>query len=416
MSPSKKLSRTAILALTALALPAFGLSASSAAFAVTTCPTDWTEDLNNGAIDGIFCDRLFTTIGSFTVPEGIDEINVVAVAGGGGGGGGGETTILVAGGGGGAGEITQDLISVVAGDVINYTAGDGGAAGANVSAGAATSGGNGGDSTVSIGSDPAILTAQGGRGGVNGEAGGAGGAAGGTYNGGAGSSANPAAGGGGGGMFSVGVAGTEGAAEKGGNGGEGYAYYSYPNIGHPTHSAYPDFETMMWNTNNNPHVYFLDRMGYGGGGGVVVDEGTDCSGDATAQLGYSIPDEVAPIDQLGSGSCAIQGTPGYSGALAVTAIHAGTGGGGGAGTATDSFSQPTAGYEGFVYFRIFVADEAGDGGGGDGGGGDGGGGDNEPLAQTGPSEFFGNALSLAGAIVLIVGMAIRFMKRKNRLV
>jgi hypothetical protein len=411
MSPSKKMSRTAILAITALALPAFGLSASSVAIAVTACPTGWTQDNNNAAIDGIFCDRLAVTNGSFTVPTGIDEINVVAVAGGGGGGGGGQTTILVAGGGGGAGEIVQDFIDVVAGDVINYTAGDGGTGGANVSGGTATSGGNGGDSTVSIGTNAAILTAQGGRGGVNGEDGGAGGAAGGTgaYAGGAGSSANPTAGGGGGGLFSAGVAGVQGAAEKAGNGGTGYEYYSYPNIGHPTHSAYPEYETMMWNTNGNPDVYFLDRMGYGGGGGVVVDEGTDCSGDADAQFGYSIPEE-GPIDQLGSGSCAIQGTPGYSGAYAVTAVHAGTGGGGGAGTATDSYSQPTAGYEGFVYFRIYVADEAGAGGGGDENSGSDG--ESENLAQTGAAELFGSFAGLAGGLVLLVGLYIRFRNRK----
>ena len=409
MTPSTKLAKTALVALTALALPALGLSASSAAFAVTTCPTGWTHDANNAAIDGIFCDRLAVTDGSFTVPTDIDEINVIAVAGGGGGGGGGQTSFLVAGGGGGAGELVQAFIDVVAGDVINYTAGDGGIAGANVPS---FSGGNGGDSTVSIGASAAIVTAQGGRGGVNGEDGGAGGAAGGTgaFVGGSGSSANPAAGGGGGGMFSAGVSGVEGVTEKGGNGGTGYEYYSYPNIGHPTHSAYPEYETMMWNTNGSPDALFLDRMGYGGGGGVFVDEGTDCSGDASTQFGYSIPED-GPISQIGSGSCAIQGTPGYSGAYAITAVHAGTGGGGGAGTATDSFSQPTAGYEGFVYFRIFVADEAGAGGGGDENGGSDG--ESENLAQTGAAELIGSAVGIAGAVVLIAGMFVRFRNRKN---
>ena len=407
MSPSKKMSRTAIIALTAISLPAFGLSASSAAFAETTCPTGWTHDSEKLAIDGIFCDRLETTAGSFTVPEGIDEISVTAIAGGGGGGGGGETTILVAGGGGGAGELAQDLIDVVAGDVINYTAGGGGAAGANVSGGVAISGGNGGDSTVSIGGNAAIVIAQGGRGGVNGEDGGNGGAAGGTdaYDGGDGSSANPAAGGGGGGLFSDGVDGTEGAVEKGGNGGTGYGVQEYPHIGHDVHSLFPEYETMNWNTNGNPDVYFLDRMSYGGGGGVVLDEGISCSGDSHEFYGFSIPGEVAPINQLGQGACATQGVPNYAGGLAVTAIHAGTGGSGSAGTGTDSYSQPTAGYEGFVYFRIFVAEEAGAGGGG-----------GEPIAQTGPSEIFGNPLGLVGGIVLIVGMAVRFMKRRNRLV
>jgi hypothetical protein len=205
-------------------------------------------------------------------------------------------------------------------------------------------------------------------------------------------------------LFSDGVDGTEGAIEKGGNGGTGYGVQEYPHIGHDVHSLFPEYETMNWNTNGNPDLYFLDRMSYGGGGGVVLDAGISCSGDSNDFYGYSIPGEVAPIDQLGQGACATQGVPNYAGGLAVTAIHAGTGGSGSAGTGTDSYSQPTAGYEGFVYFRIFVAEEAGAGGGG------------EPIAQTGPSEIFGNALGLVGGIVLIVGMAVRFMKRRNRLV
>jgi len=68
-------------------------------------------------------------------------------------------------------------------------------------------------------------------------------------------------------------------------------------------------------------------------------------------------------------------------------------------------------------FPVLVWEEqdcGGDGdGGGEGGGGEGGG---EPIAQTGPSEIFGNALGLVGGMVLIVGMAVRFMKRRNRLV
>lgn len=361
MSPSKNVSRFVAIALAALTVPALSLAVSPVASAAASCPEGWTLDVNNSAIDGIFCDRLATTNGSFTVPDGIDEINVVAVGGGGGGGGGGQTSILVAGGGGGAGELTQDFIDVAAGDVINYTSGDGGAGGTNVPA---TSGANGGDTTVSIGGNAAIVVAQGGRGGVNGEDGGAGGAAGGTDAnlGGAGSSANPAAGGGGGGWFSAGVAGAEGegAIEKGGNGGSGYGVQEYPNISHPTHSEYPLWETLNWNTNGNPSSQFLDRMGYGGGGGVVLDSGMDCSGESGQYLGYSIPNEDMPISQLGSGSCAIQGVGDYAGALAVTAIYAGTGGGGGAGTSTNEFAQPTAGYEGFVYFRIFVPSNTGD--------------------------------------------------------
>ncbi len=361
MSPSKNVSRFVAIALAALTIPALSLSVSPMAAAVTTCPDGWVE-VNSIAIDGIFCDRLATADGSFTVPDGIDEIHILAVAGGGGGGAGGKTTVLVAGGGGGAGGINGDFVSVVSGDTVNYTVGQGGTAGAFTVLGGATSGGNGTDSTVSIGAGAAIVVAQGGGGGVAGEDGGTGGASGAYYGtsnaGGAGSSSNPAAGGGGGGWLTAGVAGTEGAIEKGGNGGTGFGVQEYPFIDHPTHNAFPN-ETLNWNTNGNPDPMFLDRMGHGGGGGVVLDVGMDCSGESTQYLGYSIPNENLPISQLGSGSCAIQGVEDYAGATAVTATYAGTGGSGAAGTATDSYSQPTAGYDGFVYFRIFVQGEAG---------------------------------------------------------
>ena len=362
MSPSKNVSRFIAVALAALTIPALSLSASTMAAAVTTCPDGW-EQVNSIAIDGIFCDRLATADGSFTVPDGIDEIHILAVAGGGGGGAGGKTTILVAGGGGGAGGINGDFFNVVAGDTINYTVGQGGTAGAFTVLGGATSGGNGTDSTVSIGAGAAILVAEGGGGGVAGEDGGTGGASGAYYGtsnaGGAGSSSNPAAGGGGGGWLTTGVAGTEGAIEKGGNGGTGLGVQEYPDISHPTHNAFPN-DSLNWNTNGIPDPMFLDRMGYGGGGGVVVDSGMDCSGEAEQFFGYSIPNENMTISQVGKGSCAIQGVEDYAGALAVTAIYAGTGGSGAAGTPTDSWGQPTDGYDGFVYFRIFVPSNTGE--------------------------------------------------------
>jgi hypothetical protein len=396
-----------------LAIPAIAIVPATSALAVATCPAGWAEDLNNAAIDGIFCDKLVTVDGSFVIPEGIDQLQVLAVAGGGGGGAGGKTTHLVAGGGGGAGELATELLTVAAGDTINYTVGSGGAGGAYTALGGATSGSNGEDSTVSIGSSAASVTAQGGRGGVNGEDGGTGGAAGGESgnDGGAGSAASALAGGGGGGWFSAGYAGTQGDIPKGGNGGDGHEYYSYPNLGEDNpHSAYPLNDTLMWNTNGNPEIYFLDRMGYGGPGGVVLNYDMSCTGDESQYFGYSIPEDFGTISELGQGGCAIYGVDDYSAANPVTAIHAGNGGSGVAGTSTDSYAQPTAGYNGFIFFRIFVPNEdvIDDGGNDDNDGGGSADSGSDDLASTGVNA---SVLASAGLFFASAGAAIVLRRR-----
>ena len=107
----------------------------------------------------------FTTSGNFTVPAGVTELCISAVAGGGGGGsgGGGDSSFFGGGGGsGGAGEsIVKRKFAVTPGTVINITIGSGGIGSiASTATGSApTAGGN----TV-IGS---LITLHGGQPGIN---------------------------------------------------------------------------------------------------------------------------------------------------------------------------------------------------------------------------------------------------------
>ncbi|WP_233609250.1 hypothetical protein [Citrobacter sp. FDAARGOS_156] len=106
-----------------------------------------------------------TTSGNFTVPAGVTELCISAVAGGGGGGsgGGGDSSFFGGGGGsGGAGEsIVKMKFAVTPGTVINITIGSGGIGSiASTATGSApTAGGN----TV-IGS---LITLHGGQPGIN---------------------------------------------------------------------------------------------------------------------------------------------------------------------------------------------------------------------------------------------------------
>ena len=95
-----------------------------------------------------------TATGTWTVPTGVNSINVLALAGGGGGGGAAVTNGV--GGGGGGGGIVQVDRSCTAGTVLTVTIGAGGAAGTGTSAGQV--GGN----TTLTGSGFTTITALGG--------------------------------------------------------------------------------------------------------------------------------------------------------------------------------------------------------------------------------------------------------------
>lgn len=182
--------------------------------------------------------RVFTSSGTFTVPEGVNTIYVTMYDGGGGGGGGvnggnggaggganggaggayvGNSGYGGAGGGAG-GYIIQEPLSVVPNKTYNIEVGLGGAGGTTASGDA--KGHNGGTSSISLDGNIVLVTdkrgANGGAGGTGGTTGGAGG----TY--GAGGGGGNKAGGAGG---TYGLGGTGGTGISGsGTGGAGGAY------------------------------------------------------------------------------------------------------------------------------------------------------------------------------------------------
>lgn len=115
----------------------------------------------------------FLESGTFTVPQGVTRIKVVAVGGGGGGGGGAimsGITTLGGGGGGGGGACIIDVYTVSGGQTISITVGKGGAGGYNS---------DGADGTATVVGN--LVTAAGGVGGDGGSgATGTGGVAGGS--------------------------------------------------------------------------------------------------------------------------------------------------------------------------------------------------------------------------------------------
>ena len=106
-----------------------------------------------------------TTSGSFTVPAGVTELCISAVAGGGGGGsgGGGDSSFFGGGGGsGGAGEsVVKRKFAVAPGTVINITIGSGGVGSiASTATGSAPTAG--GDTVIG-----SLITLHGGQPGIN---------------------------------------------------------------------------------------------------------------------------------------------------------------------------------------------------------------------------------------------------------
>lgn len=114
-----------------------------------------------------------TSSGTFVVPAGVTNPTISGVAGGGGGGGGagGGTGNFVggAGGAGGAGQsVVRQSYPVVPGSTLTITIGAGGTAGTS-SIGAATGGGNGGNTVIAgmVGGTVTLIGGGGGAPGVN---------------------------------------------------------------------------------------------------------------------------------------------------------------------------------------------------------------------------------------------------------
>ncbi len=183
-------------------------------------------EVTNVGIDCVANTVSYTTPGtySWTVPDGLTLISIVATGGGGGGGG---LSGPNAGPAGGAGALVTSTLSVTSGQVLNLVVGGGGGAGANgPSVGCCgyydgAGGGGGGSSNVDAGSNTQIIAGGGGGGGTyHGGAGGSAGGTGGAGGNGGGSFAGPGGGGGSGGTG--GVAGSSlGTSGSNGNGGAG---------------------------------------------------------------------------------------------------------------------------------------------------------------------------------------------------
>lgn len=108
-------------------------------------------DVPAGGLTGM---QVFTTNGTFTVPDGVTAVRVICVGGGGGAGGGAAAEYSGSGGGGGYSE--KIVTGLTPGDTVTVTVGAGGTAGTST-----TNGGTGG--TSSFGSH---VTAPGGGGGT----------------------------------------------------------------------------------------------------------------------------------------------------------------------------------------------------------------------------------------------------------
>lgn len=167
-----------------------------------------------------FSGKIFNTQGSdsFTVPEGVNSIEVRAWGGGGGGGGGGSSG---SGGDGGGGGYTTATISVTPGESLNVYVGGGGNGGSYHSGGYDAGGGGGGGGYSSISRGSTLLSIASGGGGGGGSryyrAGGDGGAGGGT-NGVSGIGVGYANGGNGGTQYSGGSGGTNSSGNDGSSG------------------------------------------------------------------------------------------------------------------------------------------------------------------------------------------------------
>jgi hypothetical protein len=138
---------------------------------------------------------VFTTPGvaNYTVPGGTSWVKVEAI--GGGGAGAGETGTGVGGGGGGAEYAREDIFACSAGQLIPYSVGTGGTAGASPVDGAATTFGPGPSGTLVVQAAGGKSAAQNS---ITGGAGGTGSTNGVHYDGGAGRTASGSVGGGGG--------------------------------------------------------------------------------------------------------------------------------------------------------------------------------------------------------------------------
>lgn len=277
-----------MLALIAVSALASSLT-TTAPVSATTCPAGMSpvDELDN------VCEQRFEVNGTFIVPNGAYQIEVLIVGAGGGGGGGGPSS---GGGGGAAGSRVIANPAAVSGVEYGIQIGAGGSGGAS-----SGDGGNGAETVVTFGPgsmDPTSAAMWSMEPGLGGKAGtGSGGGNGGDLLqvsltrglGGAGGSG--ATGGGGGGASYYAENGNPGSSTNGGDGAVSLAL---------TSELFPDS---------------IDAEGYGGGGGAG-DGGTPGNGVPPPPPGFA-----------GSGA-GKGGAPGSVGVLGFAGLGSGGGGGG----------------------------------------------------------------------------------------
>jgi hypothetical protein len=249
-----------------------------------------TADVTNVGISCVPNTVSFTTPGSYTwtVPDGLTSITVVATGGGGGGGG---ISGSSAGQPGGAGAVVTSTVSVTPDQVLNLVVGGGGGAGANgpfvggPSYYFGAGGGGGGSSDVAAGSNQQVIAGGGGGGGSY--AGGAGGNAGGTggaggNGGGASAFGSTGGGGGSGGIGGVAGSGCNGPSCLGGsngNGGAGGAGGNNTNTSIPGGSGGSGAGAGAGASVQNLGIFNGGGGGgYGGGGGGGLSAGGGAGG------------------------------------------------------------------------------------------------------------------------------------------
>lgn len=335
------------------------LPASQSAQA-TTCPAGWELINDPYVIPGEeACDKFVQVDSTVTIPEGFDAVSVIAIGGGGAGGPGGEVSGAPrAGGGGGAGEISQDILRLSAGDILTIDIGSGGTRGSISVDGSATNGGDGETTTVSDSLSNVLVSAVGGKGGESGTNGGDGGASGSTdpleaNAGGAGYNVvGNSSGGGGGGFSSPGV---DGASLNAGDGGSGSGFYA--------ENGMPSYITTVYSVARDAIAYpgyypsnilFTD-LGYGGGGGLYRSGSVGCTDE---MYGNAIVPDAGGMGE-GYGSCLFDNGYGGHASNDEAGAFPGQGGQGGAGyddtnaSGGDEDDRGTVGVDGIVWLRIF---------------------------------------------------------------
>ena len=242
----------------------------------------------------------FTSSGTFAIPSGITQADVLVVAGGG-GGGGGDSTRGSGGGGGAGGLIFFPAYPLTPGGTITVTVACGGTAGTASSDLPTSRGGAGNNSSFGSPSDPGlhpsgeVLTALGGGGGSgaggNGQPGGSGGGAHGGSSGQGGNTTQPGA--------------------PGDSGAYGFGNVGGPSLGVPARGG---------------------SGGGAGGAGITAEAAPDSAGGVGKA--YTIGDGTTSVYYAGGGGHGGHGPTGPSGS---------SGGQGGGGTGGDSGSNNVSG-------------------------------------------------------------------------